>query len=61
VLFWSKVLTGAVIYFFVNEYKQKEYYYYHNLGLSKKQLWVATAGFDFGVFILSIVITHYLK
>lgn len=42
-----KLLTLGIIFFFINDYKRNEFYYYHNLGVSKTTLWVAALAFDF--------------
>ncbi|MBU1579821.1 MAG: hypothetical protein KJ754_10360, partial [Bacteroidetes bacterium] len=34
-LFWFKLSTLAVFFFFINSYKREEIYYYKNLGISK--------------------------
>src|SRR4028118_1274432 len=61
VLFWFKIVTLALTYYFINSYKSKEYYYYLNLGVSKAFLWVATLTFDFAVFLFLIIQTYKFK
>jgi len=61
VLFWFKVATLALIYYFINNYKSKEYYYYQNLGISKVLLWAFTLTFDFTLFIFLIIQTSHLR
>jgi hypothetical protein len=56
-VFWFKIATLGLIYYFVSNYKAKEIYYYQNLGVSKIILWSSTLAFDFAVFIVSIIIT----
>jgi hypothetical protein len=51
---WFKLITLVVFFYFINHYKQRELYYYHNLGLSKKQLWGTSLVFDSLLFILMI-------
>jgi hypothetical protein len=51
VLCWLKVITMVLTFLFVNSYKKKEYYYYQNLGVSKKVLWIYTISFDIALFI----------
>jgi len=60
-VFWFKVITLGIIYFFINKYKSKELYYFKNLGLSKKFLWISTISIDMLLFILSIIITYSIK
>jgi hypothetical protein len=59
-LFWFKVITLAMVFFFIRTYKVKEFYYYQNLGISEMVLWVATFSFDFVLFIVSLIITYQL-
>ena len=61
VLFWIKISTLGLTYYFINSYKSKEYYYYLNLGVSKVLLWTATLTFDFGLFLFLIIQTYKLK
>jgi hypothetical protein len=46
VLLWFKIGTLFIVYQFIRSYKSNEFYYYHNLGLSKKVLWISTLSFD---------------
>ena len=55
-IFWFKIVTLAITYYFIDVYKRKEYYYYHNLGISKRKLWTITLGFDFALFISLIIL-----
>src|SRR6266404_7973776 len=57
-LFWFKVATLGVTYYFINSYKDREYYYFRNLGISKTLLWVSTITFDLLLFVLLIFQTH---
>ena len=60
-LFWFKLLTLLIIYYGVNAYKKNEFYYYQNLGLSKKQLWIPVLVIDFLLFcIASTYLAAYL-
>lgn len=54
VLFWFKITTLGLTYYFINSYKSKEYYYYLNLGVSKATLWTAALCFDFALFLFLI-------
>jgi len=60
-LFWFKVATLGLIYYFIDNYKSREYYYYQNLGISKVLLWAFTLTFDFALFIFLIIQTSYLR
>jgi hypothetical protein len=54
-LFWGKLVTLFIIYHFIRTYKNNEFYYYQNLGLSKKVLWATTLTFDMILYLLTIV------
>lgn len=58
-LFWLKVITNAVLWYFINQLKRKEYYYYHNLGLSKKVLWGSALTIDFSLFFLTLIALYH--
>jgi hypothetical protein len=60
-IFWCKVLSLAITYYFINDRKKKEYYYYLNLGVSKKMLWISSVSFDFALFVISIIILFDLQ
>lgn len=54
-LFWGKLVTLFIIYNFIRSYKNNEFYYYQNLGLSKKVLWVSTLTVDMLLYLFVIV------
>ena len=60
-LFWFKISTLALTFYFINNYKNKEYYYYQNLGVSKILLWSTTLSFDFALFIFLIIQEYIFK
>ena len=60
-LFWFKIITLGLILFFINSYKGDEYYYYKNLGLHKRVLWISTLSFDILVFIILFVISIKIR
>ena len=60
-LFWFKVATLWLFYYFINIYKKKEFYYYQNLGISKKVLWSTTLTLDFVLFILLLIVGHKIR
>ncbi len=60
-LFWFKIVTLGLIYYFLRSYKSKEIYYYQNLGISKIILWASTLAIDFLMFIVSIIITNQVN
>ena len=60
-IFWCKVATLGLTYYFINTSKKNEYYYYQNLGVAKTLLWTATLSLDLLLFLLSLVLTSYIK
>lgn len=60
-LIWFKIITLALIFFFINNYKQNEFYYYQNLGISKLFLWVSAMAIDIIFFLLLITITLIIR
>ena len=54
-LFWFKIATSALIFFYIKEFKANEFYFYKNLGISKKSLWIFSLCLDF-VFYLAVTI-----
>ncbi len=61
ILFWFKIITLVIIFFFVNSYKRKELYYYLNLGISKKALWTSVIALDILLFILLTIVAIIIK
>lgn len=55
-LTWFKIISMAIIVYYINTYKHKEFYYYHNLGLSKRLLWTFTLSLDFLLCIIMFII-----
>jgi hypothetical protein len=60
-LFWIKIFSDAVIVLYINNYKSKEFYYYRNLGLSRKVLWTISLIIDFLVFVILVVLASLIK
>jgi hypothetical protein len=60
-LFWGKLATLFIIYNFIRSYKSKEFYYYQNLGISKKILWATTLIFDISLFLLLIFLVNKFR
>jgi len=60
-IFWLKIVTLVLTYYFINSHKSKEYYYYLNLGVSKLLLWATILTFDFAFFLFLIIQTYKLK
>lgn len=61
VVFWFKMATLGLIFYFINNYKKHELYYYKNLGVSKWMLWIPTLTFDFILFIVSTILIHNIS
>lgn len=61
ILIWFKIISLALIYYFINIYKRQEFYYYQNLGVSKSFLWISTLLFDSFMFILLLILTLKFK
>jgi hypothetical protein len=60
-LFWFKLFTLGASFYFVNEYKKGEYYYFYNFGLSKKTLWISTLTFDLLLFFTLLILAYQLR
>lgn len=60
-IFWCKLITLGITYYFINVNKKHEYYYYRNLGVSRTLLWTAALSFDFILFIFLIILAAYLR
>jgi len=56
-LFWFKLITLGLIFFYLKKYSQRDFYYYKNLGVSKKVLWISTLCFDFTMFNILVILT----
>ncbi len=61
VLFWFKIITFGLIFAYLHSYKKDVYYYYKNLGITKKHLWVSTLSFDLFLFLLLIMLTMKIR
>lgn len=49
--FWFRAVVMAIIFYFINDYKRKEFYYYQNLGVSRRFLWITTYFLDTVLFL----------
>jgi chromate transport protein ChrA len=54
-LFLLKLATLALVFSYIRSYKNKEFYYYQNLGLSRAFLWTTTFLFDFFLYLLLLL------
>lgn len=41
-LFWFRVITLGLIVYYIRDYKKRDFYFYDNLGMSRRSLWSAT-------------------
>lgn len=57
ILIFFKLITLAIIYYFINYSHKDQFIFYKNLGLSKKNLWTVTIGFDFIIYLIMIILT----
>lgn len=60
-IFWLKVISVVLTFYHVNTSKRKEYYYYHNAGISKAFLWGCILIFDFLLFLIILIITYNIQ
>lgn len=60
-LFYLKIITLAITVYFVRIFKSKELFYYQNLGVSSTFLWTTTLFIDFFIFVITLIITAYLR
>ena len=54
-LFWFKMITLALFFYVIKSYKEKEFYFYKNLGISQKSLWVFSASIDLILYFVLII------
>jgi hypothetical protein len=60
-LFWLKIVTSALAYYYVNTQLGVEYYYYHHFGFSKRRLWLLTLSFDLFIYFLTLYLCHRMR
>lgn len=56
IMFWFKLGTLGLIVYSIDSYKKAESYYYKNLGISKRKLWIPILIFDFSFFLILVII-----
>ena len=56
-----KTLSLVIIYFFISAYKRQEFYYYQNLGFSKKRIWVFSIMADVMLFFMLMIIISFIR
>lgn len=57
VIIWFKVATLGIVGYYISIYKQKEFLYYQNLGISKSFLWSGTMVLEFLMFSFLLLIS----
>lgn len=60
-VFWFKLLSMGFIITYIDQYRQREYLYYRNLGLSKSALWTFSLTFDFILFVSLLIGVYQLR
>lgn len=60
-VFWFKVAVLALVLYSHSVYRNNEFFYYLNLGLTKKQLWIFTAVADLLLFIALFILTLKIR
>jgi len=50
------MITVALLYYYIKEYKSKEFYFYKNLGVSKKILWSFAVSLDLVIYLILIIV-----
>lgn len=60
-LFWFKMATLAILVLYIRTYKKQAFYYYRNLGLTPRGLWIASLLADILVFIVLTILILYVR
>ena len=47
-----KLVSALVILYFIEEFRSESYYFYHNLGLTKRGIWIGSLSLDLLLFAL---------
>jgi len=58
-LFWFKMATMAVVYYVTHINKQREFFYYQNIGISGIFLWVSTLATDMFLFLFLSCLIYF--
>jgi type III secretory pathway component EscU len=61
ILLWFKIITLGILFYYINNRKKNEFYYYKNLGLTKQILWTLTLLFDILLFVFLMVSTNIFR
>ena len=60
-LFWFRVITWGLIYYYVRDYKKRDFYFYDNLGIGRRTLWSASMLCEALLFILFIFLALKIR
>lgn len=60
-MFWFKIITLGLIFYYIQTFEKDAFFYYKNLGLTKKILWIVTLTFDVLLFLLLIFLTLKIR
>jgi hypothetical protein len=60
-LFWLKLSTLAIVFYYIRSYKNKEFYYYQSLGLSRTFLWLTTLSFDLCLYFFLLYLIYKMS
>lgn len=60
-IFWLKIASLGLVFYFINTFKSKEFFYYQNLGIAKELLWGLTLLIDFVIFIFLVILTYQMR
>jgi hypothetical protein len=60
-IFWFKVFTLLCILYANHKYKSNEYYFFLNLGIPKRNLWIFSGVFDMIVFTALLILSLKIR
>jgi hypothetical protein len=60
-IFWFKIVTLFCILYANHKYKSDEYFFFLNLGIPKRNLWISSGVFDLIVFTALLIISLKIK
>ncbi len=60
-VFWLKVITVGLSVYHINTNRAAWFYYYHNLGMTQKVLWITTLLFDFILYLVLVILVNHFR
>lgn len=60
VLFYFKVFSMSLVFYVADVYSSRKYYYYYNLGFSKRGLWLPVVITDVAIFLIVVLLSIYI-